>query len=421
VIDDAGMRLWLIAVGLLVGCSWAAGDTLQSPRAHGSGEAVAPGAAGEPAARPLALLGQLTDGPLKQRLEACRGVPLQTTLFSIAHRGAPLGYPEHTREGYEAAVRMGAGIVECDVNVTRDRELVCRHAACDLHATTNILATPLAARCSQPFVPASGDRPASARCCTTDLTLAEFKQLRGRMDSVDPQARSVAEYIAGPRTARPVAGLDSGTVMSHRESIALFQQLGVGMAPELKTPEVVLPFDAAYTRARYAQQLIDEYKSAGVPPGRVWPQSFDEAALRLWLEHEPAYARQAVALVSLRSALDLQAAQARLEPLRALGLNYLAPPLWALVTLDTQGAIVPSAYARAARRSGFGLIGWTLERSGNLADGGGYYFQSVRRAIQGPADYLRLMHVLAEDVGVVGLFSDWPATVSYYAGCTGRK
>lgn len=372
-------------------------------------------------ARPLALVDLLADGPLKQRLDACRGEPLRRSLFSISHRGAPLGYPEHTREGYEAAVRMGAGIVECDVNVTRDRELVCRHAACDLHATTNILATPLAARCSQPFVPASGDRPASARCCTSDLTLAEFKQLRGRMDSVDPQARSVEAYTAGPKAARTVAGLDSGTVLSHRESIALFQQLGVGMAPELKTPEPGVPFDATYTRARYAQQLIDEYKAAGVPPGQVWPQSFDEADLRHWLEHEPVFARQAVALVSLRSAFDLPAAQARLEPLRALGLNYLAPPLWALVTLDNQGMIVPSAYARAARRSGFALIGWTLERSGNLADGGGYYFQSVRRAIQGPADYLRLLHVLAEDVGVVGVFSDWPATVSHYAGCTGRK
>jgi glycerophosphoryl diester phosphodiesterase len=38
---------------------------------------------------------------------------------------------------------MGAGILECDVTFTRDRELVCRHAQCDLHTTTNILDTPL--------------------------------------------------------------------------------------------------------------------------------------------------------------------------------------------------------------------------------------------------------------------------------------
>ena len=31
---------------------------------------------------------------------------------------------------------------------------------------------------------------------------------------------------------------------------------------------------------------------------------------------------------------------------------------------------------------------------------------------------LELTHVLAKDVGVMlGVFSDWPATVSYYASC----
>ena len=29
----------------------------------------------------------------------------------------------------------------------------------------------------------------------------------------------------------------------------------------------------------------------------------------------------------------------------------------------------------------------------------------------------QLVDVLAQDVGVVGMFSDWPATVTYYANC----
>jgi len=37
-------------------------------------------------------------------------------------------FPEHTKESYIAAMEMGAGIVECDVAVTKDGELVCRHA-----------------------------------------------------------------------------------------------------------------------------------------------------------------------------------------------------------------------------------------------------------------------------------------------------
>ncbi len=70
-------------------------------------------------------------------------------------------FPEHTREGVLAADRMGAGIIECDVAFTKDRQLVCRHSQCDLHTTTDILARPeLAAKCTQGFTPAD---PATGR------------------------------------------------------------------------------------------------------------------------------------------------------------------------------------------------------------------------------------------------------------------
>ena len=100
----------------------------------------------------------MKDGPLKTTLKQCTG-PFRKTDFSIGHRGAPLQFPEHTKESYEAAARMGAGVIECDVTFTKDRQLVCRHAQCDLHTTTNILAKPeLAAKCSQGFQPGrSGD------------------------------------------------------------------------------------------------------------------------------------------------------------------------------------------------------------------------------------------------------------------------
>jgi glycerophosphoryl diester phosphodiesterase len=32
---------------------------------------------------------------------------------------------------------------------------------------------------------------------------------------------------------------------------------------------------------------------------------------------------------------------------------------------------------------------------------------------------LELLDVLAQDVGIEGIFSDWPATVTYYANCKG--
>jgi glycerophosphoryl diester phosphodiesterase len=114
-------------------------------------------------ARSLALIDQLAEGPLRARLEACRDLPLRPSRFSIAHRGAPLRYPEHTRESYLAAARMGAGVIECDVTFTSDRALVCRHAQCDLATTTNILDTELAARCSEGFAPAVFDETTGDR------------------------------------------------------------------------------------------------------------------------------------------------------------------------------------------------------------------------------------------------------------------
>ncbi|HAU16966.1 MAG TPA: glycerophosphodiester phosphodiesterase, partial [Marinobacter adhaerens] len=101
--------------------------------------------------RPFWLVGAMDDSPLKERLQACNTDTVEKTDFSIGHRGAPLQFPEHTRESYIAAARMGAGILECDVAFTRDRELVCRHAQDDLHTTTNIVAVPaLNAKCTQP-------------------------------------------------------------------------------------------------------------------------------------------------------------------------------------------------------------------------------------------------------------------------------
>ena len=99
--------------------------------------------------RPYFLINDMDAGALKNTLQACETKLLAPSDFSIAHRGAPLQVPEHTRESYIAAARMGAGIVECDVAFTKDRELVCRHAQNDLHTTTNIVAVPeLNAKCA---------------------------------------------------------------------------------------------------------------------------------------------------------------------------------------------------------------------------------------------------------------------------------
>ena len=103
--------------------------------------------------------------------------------------------------------------------------------------------------------------------------------------------------------------------------------------------------------------------------------------------------------------------------LAGYGVNIIAPPLWMLVTVDGSNRIVPSAYARAARAAGLDIIAWSLERSGPLVNGGGWYYQSIQPAINNDGDTFTLLDVLARDVGVIGVFSDWPATISFYASC----
>ena len=374
--------------------------------------------------RPYYLVEQMNAGPLKDVLQRCAANTgaFKPSDFSIGHRGAALMYPEHTEESYRAAAKMGAGIVECDVTFTRDRELVCRHHQCDLHTTTNILATPLADECEVPPVVVDGilTNPDQIQCCTSDITLAQFKTLEANTIAPDRSATSTELYLDNP----PVldGGGKKGTLLSHAEAIELFRELGVGMAPELKTPVVDMPFQGDYSQRDFAQQLVDELVAAGVDPRRVWLQSFLYDDVLYWISETPAFGKQAVFLDSrYRTDVNDPAAVAALKPsmskLAADGVRILAPPMQMMLGVQN-GKIVPSAYARAARDAGLDLIGWTTERSGRLEHGGGgFYYSTVSDVIENDGDILTIIDVLAQDVGIIGLFSDWPATTTFYANC----
>ncbi|HEY6131385.1 MAG TPA: glycerophosphodiester phosphodiesterase, partial [Halioglobus sp.] len=296
---------------------------------------------------------------------------------------------------------------------------------CDLHTTTDILARPeLAAKCTQPFTPANlvTGRPASAMCCTSDITLAEFKSLCGKMDASDPAASTVAQYLQGTASWRTDLYASCGTVLSHKESIALFKALGTRMIPELKAPGVAMPFQGDYTQQKYAQQMIDEYRAADVNPEKVFAQSFDLNDIKYWIEHEPRFGNQAVYLdARVEFPAGYAVAVADMEGLAAQGVKIIAPPMFALLALDANDRIVPSDYAIAAKKAGLKIITWTLERSGPLNAGGDAYYRTVTDIINNDGDMMNVLDVLANDIGVLGVFSDWPATVTYYANCMGLK
>ena len=382
--------------------------------------------------RPFYLVNDMDDSPLKDELLACKGQTPSKTDFSIAHRGAPLQFPEHTYDSYMASAQMGAGILECDVAFTNDGELVCRHAQNDLHTTTNIVATPLANQCSvPPIIDANGTltNAADIECRTSDISVRDFKSLTGKMDAANPKATSISAYMNATAPWRTDLYSQNGEVLTLKEHIALASSLGMKHTPELKEPVVTMPFNG-YSLDTYRQQLIDTYKVEGVPASDVYPQSFNLADIDYWINNEPNYATNAVYLIddSNESAAgkifdknDPTTWKHSLAELKARGVNIIAPATWLLVTSDGNGKLLPSAYALQAKANGLDILTWSLERSGPLKSGGGWYYSGLSDAINNDGDIMNVIDVLAQEVGVKGIFSDWPATVSYYANCKGLK
>jgi glycerophosphoryl diester phosphodiesterase len=376
--------------------------------------------------RPGFLVDNMDEGSLKDELKECLNSPepLKASLLSIAHRGGgTLFIPEHSLESAMAGARMGSGILECDTAFTKDRELVCRHSQCDLHYTTNIVAIPeLNEKCTKPFSPADGDEPASALCCTSDITLKEFKTLCATMEGFNASATTPEDFIDAPPSWRTDLYSTCGTVLSLQDHISLTVSLGLKHTPELKTPEVEMPFEGDYTQEMYAQQLIDEYREAGVPAEDVFFQSFLYDDLLYWLDADPEFAAQAMFLDSYGETPEtFPDAVANLTNYALDGIKYLAPPIPYLLTAE-DGKIVPSVYADRANELGFKIVPWTLERSGRLstvADRDEYYYMYFNKAINNDGDVFNAVDVMVRDIGIVGLFTDWSGTVTFYANCMG--
>ena len=300
-------------------------------------------------------------------------------------------FPEHTLESYKAAAIQGAGIIECDVTFTKDKQLVCRHDQCDLHTTTDVVTrSELNAKCTTPFAAGSGTSP---KCCTSDFTLEEIKSLCAKMDSSGPADAETAEaYVSyelqflivinfnvyrgsyqsydhilsqafgGTADWRTDVYQDSKCheVPTHKESIELINSFGRKFTPELKTPSVEMPFDGL-TQEAYAQMMIDEYVEMGIPPEHVWPQSFYTPDVYYWLQNTT-FGEQAVALDDKYDDPNYRDWHAELMQ---NGVRIVAPPMWMLVESDSSSelGIKQSDYATSAQEHGLDIITWTLERS----------------------------------------------------------
>jgi glycerophosphoryl diester phosphodiesterase len=181
----------------------------------------------------------------------------------IAHRGASGYRPEHTLEGYELAVRLGADYIEPDLVPTKDGVLVVRHEN-ELSGTTDIGRRPeFASRRRTKLLHGQ----AVTGWFAEDLTLEEIRTLRAR-------ERFAFRTHAYDGVCR---------VPTLQEVIELARKRGtergrpVGLYPELKEPAYFealgFPLEAILLEALAANGLA----GAGAP---VYIQSFEPHILR---------------------------------------------------------------------------------------------------------------------------------------------
>ncbi len=176
----------------------------------------------------------------------------------IAHRGASAYLPEHTLAGYELAIRMGADIVEPDVQLTADGALVAIHDI-ELTRTTDVTSI---------FAPRNGGYNVS------EFTLAEIRTLT--VMPTGPASTGHPGFTPSSRdpfkvpTLREV--LDFVTAHNAGSGDA------IGVYPESKTPN----------RPELSRKIVDALNAAGFTTAdqSTYLQSFSHAGAREMAQYQ---------------------------------------------------------------------------------------------------------------------------------------
>ncbi len=140
----------------------------------------------------------------------------------IAHRGASGYMPDHTLEGYEKAIQLGADFIEPDLVSTKDGVLIVRHEP-NLKDTTDIAKHPEFAHLLRQT---EVDGHAEEGWFASDLTLAQIKTLRAKQ----PRADRSTEYDGKFQ----IPTFDE--VLALRERLSQKYGRTIGVYPETKHP-----------------------------------------------------------------------------------------------------------------------------------------------------------------------------------------
>lgn len=173
--------------------------------------------------------------------------------------------------------------------------------------------------------------------------------------------------------------------------------------------------------------MIVEYKEHHILPEHVWPQSATLEDIGYWVA-ETDYGGQAVVLDFDDTRYGEGANHASfLDTVESLGAKYVAPPMYKLVAPDTENKkIMASDFAKLIIERGLHIIAWTINRTGGPLEKSGstdYYWQSIQgKGLNLTAgSRFELLDVLYKEVGIKGIFDDWPAVTTFYANCMNLK
>ena len=354
--------------------------------------------------------------------------PFKQSDFSIGHRGAALQFPEHTRSPTRRRARMGAGILECDVTFTKDKRAGLparaeRPAHDHQHPRRRRWPPSAPSRSRRPIFDADGKliTPASAECRTSDITLAEFKTLTRQDGRVQP-ARADAAGVPrrhGELPHRPLRRPDQrppADPQGEHRAVQEARREDDARAQDAERGDAVQRLHAGGLRAEDDRRVQGGRRARRAACSR-------SRSTRTTCCTGSSTSRRSAGRRSTSTTPNVVAdlpGFAELAGYKAQGINIVgAADLRAAGARRQRTTSCRRSTRTDAKAAGLDIITWTLERSGILADGNnGFYYQTFDSGHQARRRHdAGCSTCWPAQVGILGIFSDWPATVTYYANC----
>jgi glycerophosphoryl diester phosphodiesterase len=283
----------------------------------------------------------------------------------IAHRGASGYLPEHTRGGYELAIKMGADYIEPDLQFSSDGELVAMHDD-TLNRTTNV-ATLFAAR--------------NGGYKVADFTLAEIKTL-----TVLPTGTAATTYPG----FTPSSTADAYRVPTFQEVISFAKAQStvagrtIGIYPEAKQS------DTAMEDKILSTLIANGY---GAATSKVYIQSFSDTTISNLHTKQLAQKTQmplmllGAAVTAADGTAKVQLFSGTLGQLTLPEVKAFADGIALVINYDSLGYAITKDYIAKAHAAGLKVHGWTF---------------ATASATAAPVEYRKYL-----DMGMDGMFTNY--------------